>query len=94
MNTLVALLAAAVFAINMIPLGVEAAIPKAAESANDAVGVAADVPKPGRAKVVPGATLTTKRATTPAKSARVGEPEKKNKKSKDAKPAQKVVGRS
>jgi hypothetical protein len=87
MNKLISLLAAAALA--MTALGVDAAIPKAAENENDSVGVAADVPKPGRAKAV--ATMKA------AKSAKAREAEKKPKESKNlkhVKPAQKPARRA
>ena len=97
MNKLAALLAAAIFAINLMPLSAEAAIPKAAETKNDAVGVTADVPKPGRAKAVSGGAAATKQVTTPARSSKVGEAGKKSNKSKNSKsskPAKQPAGRS
>jgi hypothetical protein len=100
MNKLAALLAAAIFAINLMPLSAEAAIPKAAESENDAVGVASDVPKPGKAKAASGATLATKSAAKsakPAKSTQASEANvtrKKPKNSKGSLPAKKPANRS
>ena len=75
MNKLISLLAAAALA--MTALSVDAAIPKAAENENDSVGLAADVPKPGRAK----AAATTKAA----KSVKASKAEKMPKKSKESK---------